>query len=196
MSLHRAITVHGWGSGIRIDEEDRLAAPELIPGAVQLSWGNAHSNPKELSFQIHGRLVARRSENATVERYVASIEHHAKRPWLCSIDSFLGQEGGHLVTLPSVSYQVYCVIPLLGSGRVVAASARASVVVINTKARGLVREIQGHDGVVRSLATTTDGSRIGDDWTVRVWDAGKRGRSGKPLSSFQTAQTSNSCFFD
>jgi hypothetical protein len=84
----------------KVDKADTLTSLELISGAVQLTWGNARKNPRELAFQMHERLFARRSEMAAVDKYVSSVQLHAERPWLCSIDPFLGQPGGALIASP------------------------------------------------------------------------------------------------
>jgi WD40 repeat protein len=156
----------------------------LISSAVQLAWRQAHKNLKELAFQTHGRLFARRSEMAWVERYVASVEMHAERPWLCSIDPFLMQPEGSLVVSPSVGFSVRSVILLPRCGHVLASGSEGSIVVVDTTAEIIVQEFQGHEGVVHSVAVSADGSRIasgGEDGTIRVWDTASGAAVGEPL---------------
>jgi NB-ARC domain len=105
--LRRAIAadqdaVHSDAADDVADGADLSTSLNLISGAVQLAWGNAHKNPRELAFQMHGRLFMRRSEMTAVEKNVSSVERHAERPCIWSIDPFLKQPGCPLLMSPSV----------------------------------------------------------------------------------------------
>jgi WD40 repeat protein len=151
---------------------------------VQLAWGKARRNVEDLPFQMHGRLLARRSEMTEIDKYVASVEVYAVRPWIYSIDPFLAPPGGPLVVSPSVGFSVWCVIVLVGCGHVIIAGEGGNIVVVETATRIVVLSFQGHEGWVRSVAVSADGSRLasgGDDGTVRVWDAVSGVAVGEPL---------------
>jgi WD40 repeat protein len=156
----------------------------LISSAVQLAWRQAHKNAIELAFRTHGRLFLRRSEMAGVERHVASVEIHAERPWLCSIDQFLMQPEGSLVASPSVGFSVRSVILLSRWGHVLASGSGGSIVLVDTTAEIIVQELQGHEGVVHSVVVSADWSLIasgGEDGTVRVWDTARGAAVDEPL---------------
>jgi WD40 repeat protein len=177
-------TVSCGARGDEIGEADLLTALDLISGAAQLAWGNAHKNYRELAFQMYGRLFERRSEMAAVDTYLSSVELHAERPWLRSIDSFLGQPGGALIVSPSVGFKVCCVVFLPGGGHVVAAGLWGNLVIVDTDAGGIVQSFHGHERSVNSVAVSADGSRIvsgGDDGSVRVWDVASGEEMGEPL---------------
>jgi hypothetical protein len=61
----------------------------LVSGAVIIAWGCACQNPSELSFQLQGRLLARRLEIAEVHTIVASGEKYEDRPRPRSSDPLL-----------------------------------------------------------------------------------------------------------
>jgi WD40 repeat protein len=157
---------------------------KLISRVVQLAWGKAHVNPKELVFQMYGRLFAQRSELAAVEKYVSSVEMHAERPLLRSIDPFLGQPGGPLIASFSVGFDVCSVVFLPGSGRVLAAGDGGNMVIAVTDAGGIVQALEGYEGRVNAIAVCADGSRIVSgcaDGTVRIWDTASGEAVGEPL---------------
>jgi hypothetical protein len=53
-----------------------------------------------------------------VDEYVSCVELHAERPWMRSLDCFLGQKG-HLI-LSSLSFAVSSVVFLEGNGHDIA----------------------------------------------------------------------------
>jgi hypothetical protein len=97
-----------------VNEAGILTALDLISGAVQLAWGNTDKNPREHAFQMHGRLSARRSELELIDKYASSVELHAERLWLCSMDPFFRAGRGHLIASPSGGLHVLCVVFLHG----------------------------------------------------------------------------------
>jgi hypothetical protein len=64
--------VPGNTDGVTVDDTGISRGPTLIYAAVQLAWGNVHKNPRELAFQLHGRLVRRRSEMAAIDEVLSS----------------------------------------------------------------------------------------------------------------------------
>jgi WD40 repeat protein len=133
---------------------------------------------------VHGRLFARRSEMAAVDKYVSSVGLHAERPWLCSINPFLGQPGSSLIASPGVGFMVEIEAFLPGSGHVLAIGSRGNIVIVDTAAAGNVQSFEGHKVTVRSVAVSVDGLRIasgGDDGTVRVLDAASGVQAGETL---------------
>jgi WD40 repeat protein len=176
--------VAGSTDGVTVDDAGISRGLRLIYAAVQLAWGNAHMNPRELAFQLHGRLVRRRSDMATVDKFLASVERHAKRPCLWSIDPFLAPPGGPLIASYGVGFIVKCVVPISRSALVVVAGNGGNLVIVDTAAGRVVQTFQGHEGDVNAVAVDAGGSRIasgGRDGTVRVWHAETGTAVGDPV---------------
>jgi hypothetical protein len=104
--LARPTAVAGGASGDGVGEANMWTGLDFVFAAVQLAWEKAQNIPRELAFQMQGRLCPRRSELVLVDKYVSSVELHEERPWMCSIDPFLDQAGGPLITSPSVGFYV------------------------------------------------------------------------------------------
>jgi WD40 repeat protein len=103
---------------------------------------------------------------------------------MCSIDSFLDQAGGPLITSPSVGFYVWCVKFLPENRHALAAGSEGNMVIVDTAAGNIVQRFQGHTGVVKSVAVSADWTHIvscGTDGTVRVWDAASGAAMGEPL---------------
>jgi hypothetical protein len=178
------MAVDGGASCDGVGEADMWTALDVLSAAVQLAGEKGQKNPRELAFQMHGRLFARRSELALVDKYVSSVELHAERPWLCAICPFLEQAGGHLVASSSVGFHVLCVELLPVDGHVLAGGCEGSMAIVGTAAGGIAQRLQGHKGDVKSMAVSADGAHIvscGTDGTVRVWDAEIGAAMGEPL---------------
>lgn len=76
-----------------------LHDPEIKTGltfileAVTLSGQCLYENPRELEFQLFGRLSSKKS-NKLVKRYLFLLEKYAERPWVKLSENVLEQAGG------------------------------------------------------------------------------------------------------
>lgn len=79
---------------------------ELISDAGRLSTEYIATNPRELAFQMHGRLCEHAELNKVVDRMLWSVGMYAKRPWLKPGEDVLKAASGTLVLGTSSSMSI------------------------------------------------------------------------------------------
>jgi hypothetical protein len=88
-----------------IDDNDMSRWIMLVSAALQMAWENLQKNPRELSFQLYGRLFVWRSDVVAVDTYLDSLERHAERPWLKSMSPFLQQVRHSCIASVNIGFQ-------------------------------------------------------------------------------------------
>jgi WD40 repeat protein len=180
-------------------EDDTFAATSAkvielrrIRDAILLAWGFASKNPRELCFQLHGRLFMWAS-CGLVKMYLHSVEtvtEHAKLAWLKPMGHYLAAPGGRLETVVVLSSPALCVATVPGSNHAVVGDESGAVSLVDIGTSAVVREYGTHDAAVTCIAVSPDGLRVVSgswDKTVRIWNL-KTGKSlNGPLQGHELA---------
>lgn len=155
---------------------------ELISDAIRLARPFIASNPRELAFQMYGRLRPYAGQNRVVTKYLQTLERYAKLPWLMPADGVLKQAGGPVILRVKLPCALTCVCVLSSRDEVVVAGRNGYLAIFSLDCASVVHDLDGHIGVVWSVLECAHSGRIfsvGEDGSVRSWSS----ESGKGLAS-------------
>lgn len=155
-------------------DEEVLRGTQLILDAFHLSMPFVASNPRELAYQLQGRLNEHAGRNGVVDRLLWSVEKYAKKPWLKPGRGFLEAAGGTVVLNASLAKALHCVAVLPSGEDVVIGGLDGYLAVFSLRYATSLYELHGHDRHtdVQCVAVCADSKTIltgGLDGTVRAW---------------------------
>lgn len=166
---------------------------ELLLDAIRLSSPYVAGNPRELAYQLHGRLNQNAGQNDVVDRFLWSLAMYAPAPWLKVGDGVLKAAGGPVVLNASLPNCLRCVCLLPSNENVVVGGQNGYLAVFSIRYASVLQEFSGHSGSVRCVAVCSKENTLlsgGMDGTIRTWHIGSGDEVSDPLVKHERAITS------
>lgn len=154
--------------------EDVQRGLKLISEAIRLASQYICSNPRELAFQLYGRLAHQALQNEIVRRYIASLVNHATIPWLRPSHGVLQPVSDTVMRKASFEVPLECAFVIPNSEDIVLGGARGFLVLYNLSSTQILRIFVGHNNseYVNDVIVAGKGQvlfSVSSDKSVRKW---------------------------
>lgn len=159
-----------------------------IFGAASLGADYILQNPKEIWFQLYGRILPSARANPTLSRYLEKIEGCAEKPWIKPLSMCLPSPGGSLIKTMISDVRVMG-LSLLEDRMIVCGVSRSNHVAMFEVLHGQdakqaiwqspttytlgERYREGDEPILSCVDCSRDGKRVVigfDDGTLEIWD--------------------------
>lgn len=178
-------------------EKKHIISYEMILKALQLSRYCLPRNPRELAFQMCGRLNELRKKFSEINVYLESAERYAKRPfcrlWTHPLGQCLTPPGGALIATVNTEFSVSCVATTQKSRIIVAGGDNCKLQVVNIKNHNILYDLAGHTERVTCAAVDSHGKFLISgslDNTLRIWSLETGCTVGEPLRGHDSGVSS------
>lgn len=142
--------------------------------AFRLSTQYISANPKELEFQLYGRVAHQASQNKIVEQYIASLVKYAALPWFRPSHGVLQPVSDTIMRKASFEVTLECLHVIRNSDNVVVGGDLGFLALFNLSSARILRTFDGHDNskFVNDV-TVAEKDQImfsaGKDKSIRRW---------------------------
>ena len=157
---------------------------EVLKEVSRLASAFMMSHPREMYFQLDGRLVGMGWRNEVVRKYLDRIVECSDQPHVRAVNKCLSAAGGIVRRILWLESAVRCVEELGSDGIIACGCADGRVVLLEMMTETIVGEWKAHVDGLNSIAVTKDERKIvprSGDRTVRVWSS----VGGKELMAFR-----------